>query len=298
MKILMTGGTGFIGSLLCQQLLERGDELTVLSRTPSHIATRCGKTVHALSSLNELKSDDHFDVLINLAGEPIADARWSDRQKEQLRESRIGITQQLIDYIKRAKQKPQTLISGSAVGYYGDSGDALLDEQSPFHDEFTHQLCRDWEAVACKATELGVRVALLRTGLVVGKNGGFLSKMLLPFKLCLGGRLGDGRQWMSWIHINDLVNLILYLIDHTELSGPINGTAPEPVNNAEFTRLLGRSLHRITPFPIPAITLKIAMGELSGLLLTGQRVVPKKALDAGFIFQFKTLESALEEVLN
>jgi uncharacterized protein (TIGR01777 family) len=298
MKILITGGSGFIGRSLCQQLLERGDELTVLSRSPSNIASRCGKTVHALSSLDELKPDDHFGAIINLAGEPIADARWSDQKKGQLRESRIDITHQLIDYIKRAKQKPQTLISGSAVGYYGDSGDALLDEQSPFHDEFTHQLCRDWETAASEAAELGVRVCLLRTGLVVGRKGGFLSKMLLPFKLCLGGRLGDGKQWMSWIHINDLVNLILHLLDNSELSGPFNGTAPTPVNNAEFTRTLGRSLHRITPFPIPALTLKIAMGELSRLLLTGQRVIPKKALDSGFSFQFNDLESALNEVIN
>ncbi|MCF6282973.1 MAG: TIGR01777 family oxidoreductase [Candidatus Polarisedimenticolaceae bacterium] len=298
MKILITGGTGFIGTPLCHKLLAAGHTLTVLSRSASRVKERCGRSVTALQSLESLSAEDSFDAIINLAGEPIADARWSEARKVQLMESRIGITQQLIDYIKRAKQKPSVLISGSAVGYYGDSGDQPLDESSPFHDEFTHHLCHDWEAAASKAEAEGVRLCLLRTGLVVGRNGGFLAKMLLPFKLCLGGRLGDGKQWMSWVHLDDLVNLILHLLNHSELDGPFNGTAPNPVSNAEFTRTLAHSLHRIAPIPIPAITLKVAMGEMSRLLLTGQRVMPKRALDSGFKFQFEQLSSALNDVLN
>lgn len=298
MNILITGGSGFIGSQLCKKLLERNDQLTVLSRSPDSVKSRCGASITPLASLAALTAEDKFDAIINLAGEPIADARWSDQQKSALIESRIGTTHQLINYIKRAKQKPECLISGSAVGYYGDGGDQPLDENSPFHDEFTHRLCRDWEAAAHEAEQQGVRVCLLRTGLVVGRNGGFLSKMLLPFKLCLGGRLGDGKQWMSWIHLFDLIAMILFLLDHHELHGPFNGTAPEPVNNADFTRSLAKTLHRIAPFPIPAITLRIAMGEMSRLLLTGQRVLPKRALDAGFEFKFTRLESALDETLN
>ena len=298
MKILITGGTGFIGRQLCRKLLDRGDELTVLSRSHDQVKSHCGASVTPLASLTTLTAADTFDAIVNLAGAPIADMRWSDKRKTGLIESRIGITHQLIDYIKRTEQKPTCLISGSAVGYYGDSGDQLLDEASPFHDEFTHRLCRDWEAAAIEAEQEGLRVCLLRTGLVVGRNGGFLSKMLLPFRLCLGGRLGDGKQWMSWIHMDDLVGLILFLLDHAELSGPFNGTAPNPVTNSEFTRTLAKSLQRIAFLPIPAATLRIAMGEMSRLLLTGQRVLPKRALDAGFEFRFTRLGPALNDVLK
>ena len=297
MKILITGGTGFIGSLLCRKLQGLGHQLVVLSRTPGKVNDRCGSTVAAIASLDEMDRQTSIGAIFNLAGEPIADSRWSEEKKRLLLESRIGITQQLIDYIERAEVKPRHLISGSAVGYYGDCGDRPLDEDSPSHDEFTHQLCQQWEQRALLAEQQGVKVSIVRTGLVVGRGGGFLQRMLPAFRLGLGGRMGSGRQWMSWVHIEDLTRLLIYLLEN-ELAGIFNGTAPEPVTNAEFTRVLARCLNRPALLPMPAVMLKLAFGEMSRLLLTGQRVLPKRALDAGFEFRYRDLEAALREVLG
>lgn len=294
MKILFTGGTGFIGKELCKRLLQRGEALTVLSRRPETVGERCGDQVAGLGSLAALTADDHFDAVINLAGEPIADARWTERRKRLLWESRVTLTEQLVDYIARAQAKPQVLISGSAVGYYGDGGDRLLDEASAYTDDFSHRLCAAWEQAALEA---GVRVCILRTGLVVGKNGGFLQRMLPPFKIGLGGRLGGGQQWMSWVHRNDLIRMIEHLLDSPGSSGAYNGTAPHPVTNREFTRTLAKALKRPALLPVPAAVLKVALGELSVLLLGGQRVVPKRFLGERFEFEFDTLEQALTDVL-
>jgi len=297
MKILITGGTGFIGKELCKRLLQRGASLTVLSRHPETVAERCGEQVAGIGSLGALSADDAFDAVINLAGEPIADARWMERRKRLLWESRVTLTEQLVDYIARAQAKPQVLVSGSAVGYYGDCGDRLLDEASIYTDDFSHRLCAAWEEAAGKARDHGVRVCTLRTGLVVGKNGGFLQRMLAPFKMGMGGRLGDGRQWMSWVHRNDLIRMIEHLLDSPGSSGAYNGTAPHPVTNREFTRVLAKVLKRPALLPVPAAVLKVALGELSVLLLGGQRVVPKRFLEEGFRFEFEILEQALTDVL-
>ncbi len=297
MKILITGGTGFIGKELCKRLLDHGHQLTVLSRRPETVGERCGEQVAGLGSLAALTADDHFDAVINLAGEPIADARWTERRKRLLRESRVTLTDQLVEYIARAQAKPQVLISGSAVGYYGDCSDRLLDEASAYAEDFSHRLCAAWEQAAGRARDHGVRVCTLRTGLVVGKNGGFLQRMLPPFKLGLGGRLGDGRQWMSWVHRNDLIRMIEHLLDSPGSSGAYNGTAPHPVTNLEFTRTLAKVLKRPALLPVPATVLKVALGELSVLLLGGQRVVPKRFLEDRFEFEFETLEPALADVL-
>ena len=295
MNILITGGTGFIGSILCSRLLEENNKIVVLSRHPEKIKS----PIKAIADLNDLKDSDIFDVVVNLSGEAIANKRWSDKQKHQIVSSRIDITNKLISYFEKLENKPKLLISGSAIGYYGiDKTDNVIEEKEKGDNSFSSELCQKWEAVALKAEKLGIRTCLLRTGIVLGKNGGALSKMLLPFKMCLGGRIGHGKQWMSWIHIDDLVGIILYCINHDNLKGAVNGTSPNPVTNQVFTKTLGMILKRPTIFPMPAIVVKILMGKMGEeLLLAGKKIIPKKALDAGYTFKYKTLEEALINVV-
>lgn len=297
MQILLTGGTGFIGSHLCKHLLSGGHQLTVLSRRPDRVAKLCGRSVQPLASFDELDSECHFDAVINLAGEPIADKRWSDRRKQQLMESRLGTTRRLVQAMKNMQQSPRCLVNASAVGYYGDQGDTAVDESTAPHDEFSHQLCSQWETAANEAATLGVRVCIVRIGLVVGRDGGFISKMLLPFKLGLGGQLGDGNQWMSWVHRDDLVRMFEWLLTHEQAEGVYNGTAPEPVTNSEFTQTLAKALNRPALLPMPAVVAKALFGEMSQLLLTGQRVLPKRMSEAGFEFTYPKLKLALQSVL-
>lgn len=298
MKILITGGTGFIGHQLCKNLLDHGHTVTVLSRRPEIVPSLCGQQVTAINSLSSLTPDQHFEVLINLAGEPIADARWTAARKQALWDSRITVTEQLMEYIAGAEKRPRALISGSAIGYYGDQENKLLDEDSEFADDFGHQLCAAWEQAAMKAAQYGVRVCIVRTGLVIGKNGGFLKRMLLPFKLGLGGRIGDGKQWMSWVHRNDLIAMIEHLANTPQAHGIYNGTAPNPVTNEEFTQCLATVLKRRAKLPMPAFPLKLLMGEMSTLLLGGQRVLPKRFQAEKFKFEFENLEQALNDVLT
>ncbi|MGR9099719.1 MAG: TIGR01777 family oxidoreductase [Gammaproteobacteria bacterium] len=297
MKILITGGTGFIGRALCKTLVRNGHDLTVLSRRPEKVAELCGESVKSIGSLDSLTSGDRFDAIINLAGEGIADARWTARRKQILRDSRIGITSRLVSYIETAEQKPGVLISGSAVGYYGDSGDAERFESSGFRDDFGHRLCAEWEETARKAETFGVRVCIVRTGLVIGENGGFLKRMLPVFKSGLGGRIGDGRQWMSWIHRRDYIRIIELLLATPELHGIFNATAPNPVTNAEFSATLARVLHRPAIFPVPAFVLRTLLGEMSELLLGGQKVLPERLQKEKFEFEFADVEQALIDVL-
>ena len=297
MKILMTGGTGFIGKKLCHFLLGKNHQLTVLSRHPEKVSSLCGESVTAIRSLEQLTASDSFDAIINLAGEGIADARWSKTRKQKLLDSRINTTKQLISYIESADNKPGVLISGSAVGYYGNSGSKRLNEESQPHDDFSHQLCAQWESVALEAEKSGVRVCIVRTGLVIGNDGGFLKRMLLPFKLGLGGPIGDGNQWMSWIHSTDFIAIIDKLLKSTTLRGVFNATAPEPVTNSEFSKTLGQVLNRPAFIPIPALVLKILLGEMAELLLGGQRALPTRIEQTGFEFKFKTLSKALDDVL-
>ncbi|VVH67239.1 Cell division inhibitor [uncultured Gammaproteobacteria bacterium] len=292
MNILITGGTGFIGSTLCSRLLEEGNnKIVILSRHSEKIKP----PIQAIAELNELKDNDAFDVVINLAGEPIANKRWSDQQKHQIFSSRINTTEKLIAYLETLENKPKLLISGSAIGYYGiDKTDTVIEEKDNGDNSFSSELCQKWEAVALKAEKLGIRTCLLRTGIVLGKNGGALNKMLLPFKMYLGGRIGNGKQWMSWIHIDDLIGIILHCINHDNLKGAVNGTSPNPVTNQAFTKTLGTVLKRPTIFPMPALVVKLLMGQMGEeLLLAGKQIRPKKALDAGYIFKYKILEEAL-----
>ena len=299
MNILITGGTGFIGRPLCESLTKQGHKLTMLSRRPHLVPKLCGETVIPIASLDELTPDMHFDAIINLAGEGIADKRWSYQRKLQLLDSRIKVTEQLVEFISTSQLKPALLISGSAIGFYGDQGDKELNETSPASalNDFAQTLCLEWERTALKASDSGMRVCLLRTGLVIGQDGGFLQRMLMPFKLGLGGRIGSGQQWMSWVHRNDLIRMIEVLLDSNKLTGVFNGTAPNPVRNNEFTQTLAKVLKKPAYFPIPALLLKVVMGEMSSLVLGGQRVIPQRFLDQGFQFEFEHLEAALREVI-
>lgn len=298
MNILITGGTGFIGHALAKTLIEQSHAVTVLSRSPDKVANICGAGVHALGSLSQLKAEDSFQVIINLAGAPIVDARWSEDRKQLIRASRIDLTEHLITCIDRMNIKPDLLISGSAIGYYGDQGDTVLTEQSTPYEDFSQQLCADWESAAKQAEQFGVRVCLIRTGLVIADDGGFLQKMLPPFRLGLGGRLGDGRQWMSWVHRRDWINIALTMITESTMQGVYNATAPNPVTNAEFTRILAQCLKRPALLPVPAWLLKILLGEMSQLVLGSQRVMPERLLTQGFKFQYEELAAALNEALS
>ncbi len=295
MKILITGGTGFIGSALCSRLLENKHNIVVQSRHPEAIK----KPITGINGLDQLKSSVVFDVVINLAGEPIADKRWSSKQKKRILSSRLETTQKLITYFKAAKQKPKLFINGSAIGYYGISGtNETVDETASGDNSFSSQLCQQWEAAALQAQIPGIRTCLLRTGIVLGKGGGALKKMLPPFKIGLGGRIGQGKQWMSWIHIDDLVGIILYCIDNDNLSGAINGTAPNPVTNQVFTKTFSKVLKRPAIFPMPALFVKLLMGQMGEeLLLAGKKVLPVKILDAGYKFKYSELEEALLDIV-
>jgi uncharacterized protein len=298
MRILITGGTGLIGRQLCKALLAEGHQLTVLSRHPETVAAKCGANVQAMVSLDDWHPEQTFEAVINLAGEPIVDAWWSVKRKQVLRDSRIALTETLVQRITAAKQKPVVLLSGSAVGYYGNGGDKELYESTSAGADFSANLCRDWERAALAAKAVGVRVCLLRTGLVLSRSGGLLGKMLLPFKLGIGARLGNGKQWMSCVHIDDYVAMVLRLLADGQLSGPFNMVAPNPVTNAEFTRLLAHTLHRPAFFIAPEFMLRLAMGERAALMLEGQRVLPANLTDAGYQFKYPKLSSALDALLN
>ena len=301
MRVLMTGGSGFVGQRLCQRLKEAGHRLQVVSRDPKDAKGQLPAGTDVRGSVLDFV-DAPPDAIVNLAGEPIAARRWSDNQKKRLIDSRVNITRDLVILCEQLKQSggqaPRVMVSGSAMGYYGDQGDREVTEETPPHDEFAHRLCKRWEDTAREAADFGTRVALLRTGLVLDLGGGSLQKMLPPFKLGLGGRFGDGKQFMPWIHREDLVRIILFLLEHGELEGPFNGSAPKPVTNAEFTRTLASRLHRPAVLPVPAIALETAFGEMARLLLTGVDMRPRRLLDAGFEFRYPTLEEALAEILD
>lgn len=298
MRILITGGTGLIGRHLCKALLAVGHELTVFSRKPESVAVKCGATVQPMARLDEWARDRVFDAVINLAGEPIVDERWTDKRKQVLRDSRIALTDELVRRIAAAKHKPSVLLSASAIGYYGGRGDEQLSEESGAGDDFPAHLCLNWEAAAHGTEKYGVRVCLLRSGLVLSRDGGLLGRMLPPFRLGMGARVGDGRQWMSWVHIDDHVAMVQRLLQDDQLSGAFNLTAPGPVTNREFTVELAAALHRPAPLVAPAALLKLSLGEAASLLLEGQRVLPARMLAAGFTFRFPALGEALQDLLK
>ena len=294
-RILITGGTGFIGKILCRDLISKGYSLTVLSRQrPDTVKALCGR-VEVAADLNNLKGHPGFQAVINLAGEGIADKRWTKARKQALQDSRIALTRHLVSTIKSWQTLPQVVVSGSAVGFYGNQGDHLVTEDTKPHPEFTHELCRDWEQAAQALEQDGVRLCLSRTGVVAGRSGGFLQRMVLPFRLGLGGRLGSGHQYMPWVHRDDVVAGLIWMLENERAHGAYNMVSPNPATNRDFTKTLGKVLHRPTLFPAPAPILKLALGEMAGLLLTGQKAVPMRLQNEGFEFKYPELEAALKE---
>lgn len=288
MRILISGGSGFIGHALTATLKARGDEVIIWSRQPS---VQPGW----ITQLDQIS--DPVDAVINLAGAGIVDKRWTPERKQLLRDSRIQTTKTLVDWMETQASPPKTLISGSAIGYYGSHATGELDEQAEPNTGFTHHLCADWESEALKAEALGVRVCLIRTGVVLGAKEGALKKMLPPFKLGLGGPIASGEQWMSWVHIDDEVGAICWLLDQSSLKGAFNLTAPEAVTNAVFSKTLGKVLHRPAVFKVPAVVMKLMLGEASELLLEGQCVKPVALERSGYVFKYPTLHAALENIL-
>jgi uncharacterized protein (TIGR01777 family) len=294
LHIIVTGGTGFVGQALVPFLLQQGQRVTVLTRQAERLNRDSGPALDYINSLDAIDDEDGIDVIVNLAGEPIAGKRWSNSQKDKLIQSRVQTTGNVITLIHRLHRKPSCLVSASAVGFYGARGDEVLDENSGFNNEFSHQLCQQWEEAANQACQLGVRVCIVRLGIVLGKGGGALARMLPGFRIGLGGRLGSGSQYMSWIGIDDVVSAIDFLIRNPQQEGVFNVTAPEPVTNSEFTKTLGRVLSRPTIVAMPGAVVRILFGEMGDrLLLHGQRVIPSRLLENGFGFADTDLEKVL-----
>ncbi|MGQ9837287.1 MAG: thylakoid membrane protein ThyD [Cyanobacteriota bacterium] len=303
MRIAITGGSGFIGRRLVARLLEQGDQVLVLTRN----LEQARRILRDPGNLKLLQYDPYqpstwasalegYTGIVNLAGEPLASSRWTPAKKKEIRRSRVETTQALVQAIASLDQKPQVMISGSAVGYYGSrpEGEALSETAPPAQD-FLGEVCQAWEAAAQPVQDLGIRLAILRTGIVLGPNGGALAQMLAPFQFFIGGTIGSGKQWLSWIHREDLVSLICFLLKQG--SGVFNGTAPNPVQMQEFCQTLGQILARPSWLPVPELALELLLGEAAQVVLTGQRVIPQAALAAGFRFQYPQLKEALQQIL-
>ncbi len=297
MQILITGGSGLIGGHLIPRLLETSHDVTVVTRDPDATRPKLDPRVRLWKGLNDHANLDGFDAVINLAGEPIADKRWTEAQKQRLCQSRWQVTERLVEMFKASQTPPSVLISGSATSYYGDLGEVVVTEDEPPHNEFTHKLCARWEQIACGAQSDSTRVCLLRTGVVLAPKGGILAKLLPLFRLGLGGPIGTGRQYLAWIHIDDMVNGILWLLNN-DLRGPFNMVSPYPVRNEQFSHALGQALHRPAFMRAPATAVKLMMGESAVLVLGGQRALPKRLEDSGFGFRYFDLEEALADVVR
>ena len=303
MQIVVTGGTGFIGRPLCTSLCQEGHRVTLLTRRREEAQRLCGATVTAVEWNGREAGAwerclEGADAVVNLAGAPIADGRWTDARKRLLSESRVLTTRLLAEAISRRTSKPRTLISASGIGYYGASDDRVLDEVATRGEGFLADLCLAWEAEALRTAELGVRVVLLRTGMVLELDGGALPKMLLSFRLFAGGPIMPRTQWVSWIHRRDHIGLIQWLLTTPSVSGPVNAVAPEAVTMNRFCEVLGRVIHRPSWLPVPGFALQAALGELGTLMTTGQRINPAKALSGGYVFHYPTLESALRAIMT
>jgi hypothetical protein len=303
MKVVLTGATGFIGRKVLETLASAGHTVVALTRTPSSINTAKWNTVRAVQ-WDAVRVDDWIseidgaDAVVNLAGEPIAAKRWRNRQRHRIMFSRVDATRAIVHAIQHAKKKPSVLLNGSAVGYYGDVPEGDVTESHKKGEGFLSNVCEKWEEAALLAQSHGVRVVLLRTGVVLGDDGGALQRLTLPFKFFVGGWLGTGKQWFPWIHRDDVVNVILHAINDSRVTGPVNVVAPEPVTMKEFCAAVGKALHRPSWAPVPAFILRIALGELSSMLLTGQRAIPAKLAASGFRFKFPTVDGALADIFS
>ncbi|MCF2971750.1 TIGR01777 family oxidoreductase [Synechococcus sp. Nb3U1] len=303
MRIAITGGSGFVGRRLVARLLERGDQVLVLTRN----LVPARRTLGDPANLKLLQYDPYqpetwatalegYEGIVNLAGEPLAASRWTEAKKKEIRRSRVETTQALVQAIASLTQKPQVMVSSSAVGYYGSHPEAdPLPETAPPAQDFLATVCQAWEAAARPVQDLGIRLAIVRTGIVLGPDGGALGQMLAPFQLFIGGTIGSGKQWLSWIHREDFVSLVCFLLKQG--SGIFNGTAPNPVRMEEFCQTLGQVLARPSWLPVPELALELLLGEAAQVVLTGQRVLPQAALEAGFTFQYPHLKEALRQIL-
>lgn len=294
MNILITGGTGFIGKALCTELNKQGYTVIVLSRT----AKQSSSTLKYIQQLQELDGIP-VDAVINLAGEPLAAKRWNEQRKVTFVRSRTEVTRQLYDYFKQQDYSPKTIISGSAIGYYGACQNEILDEQSPAGSGFAAQLCQQWEAEAQAFKQLGSRLCIARIGVVLGPNGGPFTEMRRSFDMKVAARLGHGQQWLSWIHLDDMVNSLVFLLQQESADGVFNCTAPEAVTNATFTDAMRKSTGAFFNIPLPALALRAIVGEMADeILLVGQRVAPKHLSELGFGFDFTCIDMAIADILT
>jgi hypothetical protein len=303
MHIIVSGGSGFLGHALARTLSADAHTVVLLSRaattTPAAPGVRCAAWTPDGTAGDWAREIDGADAIVNLAGEPIAGRRWSPAQKRRILDSRILATRSLVRAIRASVSPPSVLISGSAVGYYGSLGDEVVTEQTPAGHDFLAIVCTRWEEEALRAASAATRVVCIRTGLVIEKDGGALKKMLLPFALGAGGKVGSGRQYWPWIHRQDWIDLVRWTLQAPSASGPLNATAPHPVTNAAFARALGRTLHRPAFMPAPAIALRLALGEMAdALLLSSQRAVPARAEALGFTFRYPHLDDALHAIFR
>lgn len=303
MRVFVTGGSGLIGRRLVARLMERGDTVTVLTRSAAAAsgALPAGAMLIEADPTTPGRWQDAIstaDAVVNLAGEPIFARRWTRAQRERIRTSRIRTTENIVEAMTACANGPKTLVSGSAVGFYGPRADEQLREDAPPGDDFLAEVTIQWEAAARKASEADVRVVLLRSGIVLSAQGGALVRMTPPFRLHVGGPVGSGRQWISWIHIDDLVGMIELALDSPALEGPVNGTAPSPVTSRRFASILGETLGRKSWLPVPRIILRVALGQVADTVAAGQRALPAKAIAAGYSFRHPDLPEALRQILT
>lgn len=301
MRLLITGATGLIGRPLCRLLSDEGHTVIALSRSPRNAGGMAAEKVYEWQSQSgppPAEALEAIDAVVHLAGEPIAGRRWTDEQKRRIRDSRVISTRHLVNGISAASPRPAALISSSAVGFYGDRGDERLDEDAAPGQGFMPEVCREWEAEAARAGESGVRVVLVRTGVVLARGGGALEKMLPPFRLGVGGRIASGRQWFPWIHLDDIVGIFRHAAFSPSLGGAVNGVAPAVVTNKEFTEQLARVLHRPALFPVPEFALRMMFGEMADVLLGSQRVIPRRLAESGYEFLYPQLMPALEDLVG
>jgi uncharacterized protein (TIGR01777 family) len=299
MKVTVTGATGLIGSRLVGALRDRGDEVTVLSRDPAAAARRLDADAVAWDPSAGPAPASALagrDGVVHLAGENVGQ-RWTARAKEAIRESRVAGTRGLVAGLKDADPRPGVLVSSSAVGYYGPRGDEPIDESAGSGDDFLARVCAEWEREANAASEVGVRVVTIRTGVVLARNGGALAKMLPPFKAGVGGPVAGGRQYVPWVHLDDVVGMMVAALGDEGWSGPVNATAPEPVTNADLSKALGRALHRPAILPVPGFAMRVLFGEMGQVVTTGQRAVPARALELGYAYRHPDLDEALRAAL-
>ncbi|MBN2548008.1 MAG: TIGR01777 family oxidoreductase [Anaerolineales bacterium] len=303
MRVIIPGGSGLIGAALSTELIKNGYEVFILSRQPDRQKEKLPEGVRAVgwdgkSAAGWGSLADGAKAIVNLAGENLAAGRWTEARKQAIRDSRVHAGQAIVQAVDGAGQKPEVVIQASGVGYYGPRQDELVDESGAPGADFSSRVCIEWENATARVEGLGVRRAIIRMGVSLSLHGGALPRMLLPFRLFVGGKIGSGRQYLSWIHLADTVAGIRFLIENPALAGIFNLTSPYPATNAEFSRAIGRAMHRPALMPVPAFAMRLVFGELSSVLLEGQRVIPARLNEAGFKFQYPQAEAALRDVLR